>query len=394
MSEHAQHWLLEPGIDFLNHGSFGACPRPVLELQTELRARLEHEPVRFFVRELEGLLDAAREELGRFVDAEASDLVFVPNATSGVNTVLRSLALQPGDELLTTDHAYRACRNALEVTAARAGARVVVAEVPFPARSQDDVVSAVLARASGRTRLALLDHVTSPTALVFPIARLVAELAARGIDTLVDGAHAPGMLELSLRDIGAAYYTGNCHKWLCAPKSVAFLHVSKSRQPGVRPLSISHGATATRKDRSRFLLEHDWQGTFDPTPALCIPAAIGFLGSRLDGGWPTLRERNHALACSARALLCRELGLAPPCPESMLGAMAAIVLPPPSSSHPAEPPAVDPLQDALLSQHGIEVPVYPWPAPPQRLLRISAQLYNDARQYQRLATTLRQTLAA
>ncbi|MFI5308317.1 MAG: aminotransferase class V-fold PLP-dependent enzyme [Polyangiales bacterium] len=392
--KHAQHWLLEPGIDFLNHGSFGACPRPVLELQTELRARLEREPVRFFVRELEGLLDAAREELGRFVGAAAADLAFVPNATAGVNTVLRSLALQPGDELLTTDHSYRACRNALEATAERAGARVIVAQVPFPVRSPDEIVSAVLARRSSRTRLALLDHVTSPTAVVFPIAPLVAELAASGVDTLVDGAHAPGMLDLSLRDIGAAYYTGNCHKWLCAPKSVAFLHVNESRQQAVRPLSISHGATAIREGRSRFLLEHDWQGTFDPTPALCIPAAIGFLGSLLDGGWPALRERNHALACSARALLCSELGIAAPCPESMLGSMAAIVLPQPSSSRPAEPYALDPLQDALFLQHGIEVPVYPWPAPPQRLLRISAQLYNDAGQYQKLATTLRQMLAA
>jgi isopenicillin-N epimerase len=389
MSEHARYWLLDRDVEFLNHGSFGACPEPVLAVQSELRARLEREPVDFFVRGLEAQLDAAREELGRFIGAEAEDIAFVPNATAGVNTVLRSLALEPDDELLVTDHAYRACRNALDVTAARAGARVVVAEVPFPLRSEDEIVAAIRAKVGPRTRLALLDHVTSPTALLFPIARLVAELSAAGIDTLVDGAHAPGMIELSLRDIGAAFYTGNCHKWLCAPKSVGFLHVSRARQSAVRPLSISHGATATRADRSRFLLEHDWQGTFDPTPALCIPAAIQFLGSRLRGGFAALRQHNHALVCEARALLCDELGLTAPCPESMLGSMAAIELP---QFQPEDAAQSDPLHDALFAEDRIEVPVYPWPAPPRRLLRVSAQLYNDAAQYRKLAAALRRRL--
>jgi isopenicillin-N epimerase len=388
-SEHAHHWLLDPSVDFLNHGSFGACPRQVLQAQAELRTRLEREPVRFYLRELEGLLDAARAELGQLLDAEPTDLAFVPNATTGVNTVLRSLRWQAGDELLTTNHAYAACRNALDFAAREAGARVVVAEIPFPVRSDDEVVAAVLERVSPRTRLALLDHVTSPTALVLPIARLVAELEARGVDTLVDGAHAPGMVELSLRRIGAAYYTGNCHKWLCAPKSVAFLHVRKERQARIRPLTISHGASATRGDRSRFLLEFDWTGTLDPTPALCVPIAIRFLDSLLPGGLPALRERNRTLALEARTLLCRALGSAPPCPEAMLGSMASVRLPAARAAAPAPSPfALDPLQDLLLAQHGIEVPVMSWPAPPQRLLRVSAQLYNHRAQYQRLAEAL------
>ena len=370
-------WSLDPAITFLNHGSFGACPRPVLEVQGELRARLEREPVRFFIREYERLLDEARAAVATLLGADAEDLGFVTNATAGVNTVLRSLALAPGDELLTTDHAYNACRNALDHVASRAGAQVVVAAVPFPLQDPEEVVAAVLARVTPRTRLALIDHITSPTALILPIDRLVRELAARGVDTLVDGAHAPGMVPLDLRATGAAYTTGNFHKWLCAPKGAAFLHVRRDRQTGIRPLSISHGANDRRADRSRFRLEFDWTGTEEPSAALTVPAAIRFLEGLLPGGLSALMAENRRAALAARQAICAAVGTAPPCPDVMVGSMAAVLLPGPAPHLSPQYP-IDPLQDALFARFGIEIPVFPWPQLGQRILRVATPLYIGA----------------
>jgi isopenicillin-N epimerase len=381
-------WGLDPDVVFLNHGSFGACPRGVLAVQQRLRDELEREPVRFLSRELEGRLDAARAALAAFVGADPDDLAFVTNATTGVNTVLRSLPLSAGDELVTTDHTYNACRNALDLAAARSGARVVLARVPFPVATEDQVVESVLAAVTPRTRLALVDHVTSPTALVFPIGRMVADLQRRGVDTLVDGAHAPGMVPLDLRAIGAAYYSANCHKWLCAPKGAAFLHVRRDRQDDIRPLVVSHGANSPRTDRSRFRLEFDWTGTADPTAFLAVPEALRLLEGAVPGGWPALMARNRDLALRAREILGDALGAAPASPVSMLGSLAAVPLP----DAPRPPVGRDPLQDTLFARHGIEVPVMPWPAPPRRLLRVSAQLYNTPQHYERLATALRDLL--
>lgn len=389
----AAHWSLDPTIDFLNHGSFGACPRAVLERQDELRARLEREPVRFIVRELDDLMAEARAAVGRFVGAHADDLAVVPNATTGVATVLRSLELSPGDELLTTDHVYAACRNALVDVAARSGARVVMAPVPFPLEADDQVVDAVLAAVTPRTRLALLDHVTSPTGLVFPIARLVSALAARGVDALVDAAHAPGMVDVDLEATGAAYTTGNCHKWLCAPKGAAFLHVRRDRQASVRPLVISHGATRPLDGATRFRREFDWTGTADPTPFLCVPAALEHVGRLVEGGWPAVRAANRALALRAREVLCAALGVAAPAPASMIGSLATVPLPDAPPGSQLSRFRTEPLQDALLERWRLEVPVFCWPERPRRFVRVAAQLYNHPAQYERLATALRALLA-
>ncbi len=388
-SRYAEAWTLAPEVRFLNHGSYGACPRAVLGIQASLRAELERQPVRFFLRELEGRLDLARVALADFVGARARDLAFVTNATTGVNTVLRGLALAPGDELLVTDHEYNATRNAAEFAARRAGARVRVVELPFPLRAPEEIIERVLAAASARTRLAIIDHVTSQTGLVLPVARLVPALRERGVEVLVDGAHAPGMLPLALDELGAGYYTGNAHKWICTPKGAAFLHVREDLQAQAPPLVISHGANSPRADRGRFRLLHDWTGTCDPTPWLTIPAAIEFMGSRLEGGWDALRAHNHALCLQGRALLCEALELDAPAPPELIGSLASVPLPDGAPGSLRPPLYLDPLQDVLLERYDVEVPVIPWPAPPRRLLRISAQLYNGLGEYEALADALR-----
>ncbi len=387
-------WSLEPGVAYLNHGSFGATPTAVLDFQRELRDRIERQPVRFFSRRWEGAFDEAREAVAGFLGASPDDIAAVPNATAGVNTVLRSLRFDPGDELITTNHEYNACANALRHAADRAGARVVVADVPFPIRSPDYAVAAVLDAVTPRTRLALIDHATSPTAIVFPVERLIRELRTRGVMVLVDGAHAPGMLPVDLDALGAEFYTGNLHKWVCAPKGAAFLHVRRDMQHLIEPLSISHGLNSPRADRSRFRLLFDWTGTCDPTAFLSVPEAIRAVAAAVPGGWAEVMRRNRNLAIEARDLLCAALGVARPAPDEMMGSMASIPLAPGSGPDPAESPLFqDAMQTPLLERFGVEVPVIPWPEPPARLVRVSAQLYNTIEEYRVLADGLRAILA-
>lgn len=393
-SSYAAHWTLDPGITFLNHGSFGACPARVLEFQNELRVRMERQPVDFFMRELEPKLDDARATLASYLHCNGDDLAFVTNATTGVNAVLRSLTFQAGDELLTTNHAYNACKNALDYVAAKTGARVVVANVPFPLQSSDEVVEAILGKVTAKTRLALIDHVTSPTALVFPIAKIVARLKDRGVDTLVDGAHAPGMLDLDVDAIDAAYYTGNCHKWMCAPKGAAFLHVRRDKQGDIHPLNIGHGRNAKRADRSLFRLEFDWVGTSDPSPYLCIPEAIRVMGSMFQNGAVGVRRHNRELAMQARAVLMKALAQSTaPQPDDMVGSMVALQLPDTNGPTPTSYLSADPLHQTLREHHKIEVPVPLWPSHPKRLIRVSAQVYNALSEYERLAELLEGAVA-
>jgi isopenicillin-N epimerase len=375
-------------VAFLNHGSFGACPKSILERQSRLRERLEREPVRFLARELEGLLDSARRALADFVGASPDGLVFVPNATAGVNAVLKSLDLERGDEILLTDHSYPSCRSAARFVAAHAGATAVEAEIPFPIESPGQVIEIVLAKATSKTRLCLIDHVTSPTGLVFPVERIVAELQERGIDVLVDGAHAPGMLNLDVQALGAAYYTGNCHKWICAPKGSGFLHVRRDRRESVRPLAVSLGHGSERTDRSAYHLEFDWTGTGDPTPYLCVPDAIEFMGSILSGGWPALRAHNRRMILSARAKLCALMGMFPPSPDEMIGSLASIPLPDGEGVAHDRVGDNDPAGASLFEEYRIEVPVIAWPHPPKRLIRLSAQIYNRREEYEALFDAL------
>jgi isopenicillin-N epimerase len=386
-SPFAKHFLLDPNVVYLNHGAFGACPRPVLAVQQQVRERLERNPLHFFMRELEGLFDETRAVLAPFLGAKAEDLVFVPNATAGVNTVLASLEQEAGTDVVVADHTYPACRNAVEYWARRRSVEVRVATLPFPLTSADELTQAVLAQVTPRTRLVLLDHVTSPSGLVVPLEELVRTLRERGIDTLVDGAHGPGMLPLDLERLGATYYTGNLHKWCCAPKGAAFLWVPRERQPAIHPLVISHGWAVARTDRPRFLLEFDWPGTLDPSAVLSVPAALSFLSGLFAGGLPALYAHNRALALAGRSALCAALGTPPPCPDSMIGSLAAVLFP----ERTPKVPTPEALYAALVAR-SIEVPIVGMPGYPSGFVRIAAQVYNSEAEFAILGQALREEL--
>jgi isopenicillin-N epimerase len=378
----ASLWGLDPSVIYLNHGSYGACPTAVLEAQAALRRDMEREPVDFLSTHYQRRLDAARTALAAFLGAAPEELAFVTNATAGVNAVLRSLAFEPEDELLVTTHTYAACQNTVDFVAQSARARVVIAEPPFPCTGEAEIIAAVMERVSSRTRLALIDHITSPTAMILPVAKLILELEARGVDALVDGAHAPGMVPVELSKLGAAYYTGNAHKWLCAPKGAAFLYVRRDRQQGLHPNVISHGYS------SGFHAEFDWTGTFDPTPWLCIAESIRYMGSVLAGGWPELMAHNCALARRGRTLVLEALETPAPCPESMIGSMFSLPLPLAKGRTSGERLDCDGLH-SWFRERNLEAWFHPYPRP---LLRLSAQLYNTFEQFEQYVRLLREAL--
>jgi isopenicillin-N epimerase len=387
-SGYAKFWILDTATVFLNHGSFGACPRVILDRQTDYRQRLEARPVQFLMREMEGMLDRSRREVAEFVHAAPEDLVFVQNSTTAVNTVFRSLKLNPGDEILFTSHIYGACRRLLEYISREAGVELIEAAFDFPTASEEMILDAILEKVTPRTRIALIDHISSATALIHPVETIVKELDRRGVDTLIDGAHALGSIPLDLKNIGAAYYTANCHKWLCTPKSAAILHVRSDKQKGVVPVVISHAGHEAEPFAERFF----WPGTYDPTAALCVSDAIGYIGSMVPGGWPAVMKHNHDLCVEARELICRMLKISMPCPDRMIASMATFCLPPQAGAVPVDYKSFSPLQEILFRKYKIEIPIWNWPSPPSRLVRISAQLYNSLSQYEYLATALSDTL--
>lgn len=380
-------WQLDPDFTHLNHGSFGACPIEVLDYQHALRRRMEANPVTFMLETYQPLLDVERAHVADFLGADVAGMVFVPNATYGVNSVLRSWEskLSPGDEIVLTDHAYNACRNAVEVTAQRTGARVVVAQVPFPVSGSEQIVASVVAAVSDRTRLVMIDHVTSPTAVVFPVAEIVAALEP-DVPVLVDGAHAPGMVAVDLGEIGASFYTANCHKWLCAPKGAGVLYVAERHRDEIGAVSISHGHNGQWPgSNSAFHGRFDWTGTDDPTARLSVSTALDVVGRGHPNGWEGIRASNHELIVRGRDIIAGSIGVEPPVPDSMIGSIAALRLP---AARDASGSVFDTVTTRLRSEWRIEVPSFNWPDAPQRLIRISAQQYNTEADYQRLAEAL------
>jgi len=367
-------WALDPAITYLNHGGYGATPRAVLAVQDRWRARLEAEPTRFMQRDYLPAVTSASAALAQFLGADAEDLVFVENATGGVNAVLRSLDFAAGDELLTTTHVYPAVRNAMRLVAAPAGAHIVEAPVPYPLTDADAALRVFTDHVTNRTRLAVIDLVTSPTALLLPVAAMAKAVRAKGAKVLVDAAHAPGMVDLDVTSLEADWVTGNAHKWLFAPKGTAFLWAARRAQQGLHPTVVSHGF------EQGFHAEFDWVGTRDPSGWLSIEAALDFYRAQGDGA---IRDHNRTLANRAAALLAdalkSEQGQSPEC----RGALATVRLPGTAGADRAAGLA---LNDRLWREHGIEVPIIPFAN--SLWVRVSAQIYNELSDYEKLATAL------
>jgi isopenicillin-N epimerase len=380
-------FLLDPDLVFLNHGSFGACPQPVFEQYQHWQRELERNPVAFLGRRSAGLLRAAREKLATYLGVGADDLVFVPNATTGVNIVARSLALQPGDEVLTTDQEYGACDATFRVVCERTCAVIRRVEVPLPFDSAA-FVPRLMAAVTPRTKLIFASHIVSTTALVFPVAELCARAREAGIPTLIDGAHAPGQVRLHLDALGADYYTGNCHKWLCAPKGSAFVHVRPEHQAALQPGVVSWGSVADELAAGggghtgfdayvgHTPLERrlQWQGTRDIAAFLAVPAAIEFQAMH---DWPRLRAQCHALALQVHDEVLRRNGLAP----IAEGAAFAQMVPIPVQTADAEG-----LRRWLSESRGIEVPVTQHAG--RTFVRVSVQAYNTEAELAALVSAL------
>jgi isopenicillin-N epimerase len=376
LPELAAEFLLRPDIAFLNHGSFGACPRPVFDAYQRWQRELEAQPVAFLGRRISGLLAAARAELGAELGVSGDDLAFVPNATHGVNIVARSLELAPGDEVLGTDHEYGAVERTWRHICGLRGARYVTQPIPVPLAHPDEVVEHMWAGVTPRTRLIVVSHITSPTALTFPVAAICRRAREAGILTLVDGAHAPGQIELDLEAIGADFYTGNCHKWLCAPKGAGFLHARPERQPLLRPLVVSWGYESLSPGVSPFVDYFEWTGTADPAAFLSVPAAIRFQAER---DWPAVRAACRALLAQARArvrALGDEADLCPDGPE-WWAQMAALPLPPCDAAA---------LKARMWDEYGVEAPIVTWGG--RQLVRVSVQAYNTPADIDRLVAAL------
>jgi isopenicillin-N epimerase len=359
-------FLLDPDIVFLNHGSYGACPKPVFEAYQRWQLDLERNPVAFLGRRSAASLAAARQRLGAFLGARGEDLVFLPNATHGVNTVARSLNLQPGDEVLATDHEYGACDATWEFVCRQRGATYRRVAVPLPLAAAG-WAQRLLDAATPRTRVVFTSHVTSTTALTFPVQALCEAARRRGITTLIDGAHAPGQMALDLAAVGADFYTGNCHKWLCAPKGAAFLHARPEVQDLVEPLVISWGTRPERPGPNRFIDDLEFTGTRDIASYLSVPAAIAF---QRDHDWATVRARCHDLLVETRARLLALPGVTALNPDepAWYAQMAAVALP----LSVADPLA---FHERMFAKFRLEVPTYAWNARP--VLRVSIQGYNS-----------------
>lgn len=369
-------FLLRPDIAYLNHGSFGACPRPVFEAYQEWQQELEREPAEFLGRRFQALMHNSRRVLGDFVGAPADDLVYLPNATTALNTVARSLSLEPGEQVLATDHEYGAIDRMWRAVCQERGAFYQRQPVPVPVRSPEEIADAVWSGVTDRTRVLFLSHISSPTAIIFPVQELVRRARKAGIVTVLDGAHAPGQIDLSLRTLDADFYVGNCHKWMLAPKGAAFLYAPPRSQGILEPLVTSWGPERSAAGSSRLVGELEYQGTRDIASYLAVPAAAGFLS---DHDWSRVQEHCHRLLDEAREGISALTGLPPLTPEgdTWYRQMCTLPLPPCDAGT---------VQRRLFDEFAVEVPVFDWNA--SQFVRPSIQGYNEPADVERLLAGL------
>ncbi len=365
-------FLLDPDVVFLNHGSFGACPASVFAAYQEWQRQLENQPVAFLGRRADALMDEARSRLAAYLNTAPENIVFVVNATAGMNMVARSLPLEPGDEVLSTDQEYGAVDKTWQFVCCKTGAQLIRHTVQLPVSDHQAFVEALFKEVTPRTRVISISHITSPTALIFPVTEICRRARALGILTVIDGAHAPGQIPLNLSCLDADFYIGNCHKWMCAPKGVGFLYARPEHHDLIEPLIISHGWDANNS----FVARNQWQGTRDLAPFLSVPAAIDFMERY---NWPAVQARCHAMARQLQLELGALTGLPPLAADSdlWLGQMVAAPLP------PCNP---DSISAALYQRYRVEAPLITRPG--AVLIRVSFQAYNTEADAQALLYAL------
>ena len=382
------HWTLDPAVTFLNHGSFGACPRAVQATQQSFRDQMEREPVAFFLEAYPQALGAAKDRLGAFLGCSADTLVFIRNTTEGVNSILGSMPWAAGDEIVVTNLTYPACLKAVGAQSDRFELRIHVVDID-PDWEDDTIVAAMESALTSRTRLVLFDHITSATGLVLPAQRVVDLCKDRDVRCAIDGAHAPGMLPLEIEKMAPDFYVGNLHKWCCAPKGAAFLYAADSYRQCLRPTSISHGydMSASVQDISALF---DWPGTHDPSAWFSVPAALDFIEALHPRGLDALRAETVELRRKADALIGEVLPTLSR-QTHRTGWMTTFKLPD-TDQPPLAALDIDPFQRMLNKQHRIQVPVTAWPSWPKRVIRFSVAPYNVLDDYRHLRAALEQIL--
>jgi isopenicillin-N epimerase len=369
-------FLLDPNVVFLNHGSFGACPKPVFETYQQWQLELERQPVEFLGRRFNDLMREARSALAGYFGAQANNLVYVANATTGANVVARSLKLRAGDEVLSTNHEYGAMDRAWRFVCQKRGARYINHSLPCPLESREQLVESLWGAVNDRTRVIFLSHITSPTALIFPVEEICRRAREQGILTVVDGAHAPGQVSLNLEQVGADFYTGNCHKWMNAPKGAGFLYARPEAQPLLEPLVVSWGWESETPGDSPFIDHHEWQGTRDIAAFLSMPAAIEFIRAH---DWDAVHAECHALAREFRQRVTELTGLPPLSPDSAEWYRQMVAVPLPDCD-------IDTLKKRLYDEYRIEIPLLLWNGMP--LIRASFQAYNVRQDIDRIVGAL------